>query len=100
MAVIHKAHFVFCVNQGQTHQPFLVTFDLTDPGAVAAAAAEILQCFGYVDVLINNAGISYRGTISDTIVDVDRKVMEINYFGPVALTKGRHLGIRAVNISH
>lgn len=74
-------------SQGQTHQPFLVTFDLTDPGAVAAAAAEILQCFGYVDVLINNAGISYRGTISDTVVDVDRKVMEINYFGPVALTK-------------
>uniref|UniRef100_A0A8C6HSM5 Dehydrogenase/reductase SDR family member 7B n=1 Tax=Mus spicilegus TaxID=10103 RepID=A0A8C6HSM5_MUSSI len=74
-------------SQGQTHQPFVVTFDLADPGTIAAAAAEILQCFGYVDVLINNAGISYRGTISDTIVDVDRKVMEINYFGPVALTK-------------
>lgn len=74
-------------SQGQTHQPCVVTFDLADPGAIAPAAAEILQCFGYVDILINNAGISYRGGISDTIVDVDRKVMEINYFGPVALTK-------------
>ncbi|XP_038941337.1 dehydrogenase/reductase SDR family member 7B isoform X3 [Rattus norvegicus] len=74
-------------SQGQTHQPCVVTFDLADPGAIAPAAAEILQCFGYVDILINNAGISYRGAISDTIVDVDRKVMEINYFGPVALTK-------------
>ncbi|CAO2643444.1 Dehydrogenase/reductase SDR family member 7B [Lemmus lemmus] len=73
--------------QGQTYKPYTVTFDLTDPGAIAAAATKILQCFGYVDILINNAGVSYRGTISDTILDVDRKVMEINYFGPVALTK-------------
>ncbi|XP_037019096.2 dehydrogenase/reductase SDR family member 7B isoform X2 [Artibeus jamaicensis] len=71
----------------QTHRPFTVTFDLTDPGAVVAATAEILQCFGYVDVLINNAGVSYRGAILDTTTDVDKRVMETNYFGPVALTK-------------
>ncbi|XP_022347218.1 dehydrogenase/reductase SDR family member 7B [Enhydra lutris kenyoni] len=71
----------------QTHKPYTVTFDLTDPGAIVAATAEILQCFGHVDVLINNAGISYRGTIVDTTTDVDKKVMETNYFGPVALTK-------------
>lgn len=84
----------FLFGQGQTHKPYMVTFDLTDPGAIAAAAVEILQCFGYVDILINNAGVSYRGAIRDTIVDVDRRVMEINYFGPVALTKGGwHLGV-------
>ncbi|KAM8955638.1 dehydrogenase/reductase SDR family member 7B isoform 1-T1 [Lycaon pictus] len=71
----------------QTHKPYMVTFDLADPGAIIAATAEILQCFGYVDVLINNAGISYRGAIVDTTTDVDKKVMETNYFGPVALTK-------------
>ena len=52
-------------------------------------AEEILKCVAHVDVLINNAGISYRGTIVDTAVEVDRKVMETNYFGPVALTKGK-----------
>ncbi|XP_045680613.1 dehydrogenase/reductase SDR family member 7B isoform X4 [Phyllostomus hastatus] len=71
----------------QTHKPFTVTFDLTDPEAVVGATAEILQCFGYVDVLINNAGVSYRGAILDTTTDVDKRVMETNYFGPVALTK-------------
>ncbi|KAL6052340.1 hypothetical protein STEG23_014453 [Scotinomys teguina] len=76
-----------CTSQGQTHKPYMVTFDLADPGTIAAGAAEILQCFGYVDILINNAGVSYRGAISDTVVDVDRRVMEVNYFGPVALTK-------------
>lgn len=80
--------------QKQTHKPYTVTFDLADTGATVAAAAEILQCFGYVDVLINNAGISYRGTITDTTVDVDKRVMETNYFGPIALTKGNSLGFK------
>ncbi|KAM5308121.1 dehydrogenase/reductase SDR family member 7B isoform 1-T7 [Glossophaga mutica] len=83
-----KVHLVSIISdQVQTHKPFTVTFDLTDPGAVIAATAEILQCFGYVDVLINNAGVSYRGAILDTTTDVDKRVMETNYFGPVALTK-------------
>lgn len=73
--------------QKKTHKPFTVTFDLADSEAIVAAGAEILQCFGYVDILINNAGISYRGAIVDTTVDVDKKVMETNYFGTVALTK-------------
>lgn len=75
-------------DQVQTHTPRMVTFDLADTGATIAAAAEILQCFGHMDVLVNNAGVSYRGTILDTPVDVDRRVMETNYFGPIALTKG------------
>nr|XP_020028021.1 dehydrogenase/reductase SDR family member 7B isoform X1 [Castor canadensis] len=74
-------------SQRHTHKPYTVTFDLADPKAITAAATQILQCFGYVDILVNNAGISYRGTILDTTVDVDKRVMEINYFGPIALTK-------------
>ncbi|XP_012871726.1 PREDICTED: dehydrogenase/reductase SDR family member 7B [Dipodomys ordii] len=81
--------FTCCLvfDQGQTYKPSTVAFDLTDPPSIAAAASKILQSFGYVDILINNAGISYRGTIVDTKMDVDRKVMETNYFGPIALTK-------------
>nr|XP_033770729.1 dehydrogenase/reductase SDR family member 7B isoform X1 [Geotrypetes seraphini] len=73
--------------QDVTHKPHAVTFDLSDTEAVASAVGEILKCVGHVDILINNAGISYRGTILDTEVDVDRTLMETNYFGPVALTK-------------
>ncbi|XP_066546005.1 dehydrogenase/reductase SDR family member 7B-like, partial [Amia ocellicauda] len=71
----------------QTYTPSTVTFDLSDTETVASAAEEIVKCHGHVDILINNAGISYRGTILDTAVDVDKEVMDINYFGPIALTK-------------
>lgn len=88
-------HLVSVVSdQVQTHSPYTVTFDLTDPGTIVAATAEILQCFGHVDVLINNAGVSYRGAIVDTTMDVDKRVMETNYFGPIALTKGNNLGLK------
>lgn len=72
----------------QTYTPSTVTFDLADRDTVDRAAQEILRCYGQVDVLINNAGISYRGNILNTHVSVQRDVMETNYFGPIALTQG------------
>lgn len=48
---------------------------------------EALQFTGVVDVLINNAGISQRALAMDTGLSVDRRIMEIDYFGAVALTK-------------
>ncbi|KAG7266670.1 hypothetical protein CRUP_038058 [Coryphaenoides rupestris] len=71
----------------QTYAPRTVTFDLAEAETVVRAAEEILQCYGQVDVLINNAGISYRGNILDTDLSVQRAVMDTNYFGPIALTQ-------------
>ncbi|XP_040212981.1 dehydrogenase/reductase SDR family member 7B isoform X3 [Rana temporaria] len=71
----------------QVYKPHMVIFDLSDVEAVTSAATEILQLAGKVDILINNAGISYRGTILNTKITVDRMIMDTNYFGPVALTK-------------
>lgn len=48
---------------------------------------KLIEQAGRIDILINNAGISQRGLVKDTKLDVDRKIMEINYFGAVALTK-------------
>ena len=45
------------------------------------------EAFGRIDVLINNGGISQRSHAMETKSEVDRKIMEINYFGTVELTK-------------
>ncbi|KAG2455430.1 DRS7B reductase, partial [Polypterus senegalus] len=71
----------------KVHAPSIVTFDLSDMEMVASGAEEILKCYGHVDILLNNAGISYRGAILETSVQVDQELMNVNYFGPVALTK-------------
>lgn len=46
-----------------------------------------INLFGHVDMLINNAGISQRSFVKDTQFDVYKKIMDINYFGAVSLTK-------------
>ncbi|XP_033100700.1 dehydrogenase/reductase SDR family protein 7-like [Anneissia japonica] len=71
----------------ETHIPIVITLDLEDTDDLPARAIEMLECYGRVDVLINNGGISYRGVARETDIDIDRKVMNINYFGAVALTK-------------
>ncbi|KAM9746634.1 dehydrogenase/reductase SDR family member 7B isoform 2-T2 [Menidia menidia] len=85
--VVNELTAVSGDTQKQTFPPSSVVFDLADAGTVSRAAEEILKLYGHVDVLINNAGISYRGNILDTHISVHRDVMETNYFGPVALTQ-------------
>ena len=56
---------------------------------MTSKVAEAAAIFGRIDILVNNAGISYRGCIEDTTLDVDQSLMTVNYFGQVALTKGK-----------
>ncbi len=65
----------------------VVPFDVTDEIGRSAAYGQVISRFGHVDLLINNAGLSQRSQAKDTQFGVDRRVMEINYFAPVALTK-------------
>jgi short-subunit dehydrogenase len=46
-----------------------------------------VKVFGSIDILINNAGISMRGLLSETATDVLHKVMDVNFFGAVYCTK-------------
>jgi len=43
--------------------------------------------FGQVDILVNNAGVSQRSLVLETDFSVDRRIMEVNYFSVVSLTK-------------
>lgn len=61
--------------------------DLCEADQVQAAAEAAQQWKGHIDLLINNAGVSQRGFVSQTPLEVDRRVFEINYFAVVALTK-------------
>lgn len=47
----------------------------------------VIERFGQIDVLINNAGISQRSLIQDTLYKVDARLMNINYLGTITLTK-------------
>jgi short-subunit dehydrogenase len=65
----------------------ILPLDLAQPDTLKLCVEAAVQLFGHVDILINNGGISQRSLAKDTLLTVDRQVMEIDYFGTVALTK-------------
>lgn len=67
-------------------QVAVLPLDLTQFDA-EAAAREAAGFFGPVDILVNNAGISQRSLMLETSMDVYRRIMELDFFAPVALAK-------------
>jgi short-subunit dehydrogenase len=65
----------------------LLPFDLADTSNASGLTAQIINKFGRIDILINNGGYSQRAEAMDTSIDLDRQLMEVNYFSYVALTK-------------
>jgi len=65
----------------------IVTFDVSNTNEINQAANQVIEKFGKIDILINNAGVSQRALVKDAPIEIDRKIMEINFFGTVALTK-------------
>jgi short-subunit dehydrogenase len=66
----------------------VITCDLSDKASVADLSERALNvCHQRIDVLINNGGVSSRSRFLDTKLDVDEKVMQINFFAGVALAK-------------
>jgi NAD(P)-dependent dehydrogenase (short-subunit alcohol dehydrogenase family) len=66
---------------------FARTCDVTQEEDCSKAIQEILDLFGRIDVLINNAGVTQISLFQDTPVAVLRRVMEVNFFGALYCTK-------------
>jgi len=60
-----------------------LALEVTDPDSVAAAAEQAQD----VTVLINNAGASVGGTFLETPVDDVRREFDINFYGPLLVTR-------------
>ncbi|MCX7944808.1 MAG: SDR family oxidoreductase [Deltaproteobacteria bacterium] len=57
-------------------------YDVSDFEAVKSAAEETLSK-GDLDILVNNAGIGYSNDLADTPIDVWKRLVDVNFFGPI-----------------
>lgn len=76
-----------CARDGARPAPCILPFDISDLDSLPAQAQAAHAFFGRIDVLINNAGIGARGYVVDMDMAVQQRVMQVNYFGQIALTK-------------
>ncbi|XP_052544150.1 dehydrogenase/reductase SDR family member 7C [Tympanuchus pallidicinctus] len=70
-----------------TYTPKLILLDISDIDCIQDVAKEILNCYGCVDILINNASMKVKGAVQSISLELDKKIMDANYFGPITLTK-------------
>jgi len=78
--------------------------DVTDAAAIGSCVEAVVADHGHLDAVVNNAGAGHIGTIENEDVDAVRRVMEVNFFGVVAVTKAvlphlRATGGRLVTVS-
>ncbi len=65
----------------------ILPLDLSQHNDMEEKAKIVLEKFSRIDILINNGGISQRSLVTETDLKMDKKIMDINFFGAVALTK-------------
>ncbi|RFA11579.1 short-chain dehydrogenase [Subtercola boreus] len=69
--------------------------DITDPQAAAALVDDVAATHGRLDAVVNNAGSGHVGTLELDSLDEARRVMEVNYFGVLNVTRPAMPHLRA-----
>lgn len=64
-----------------------VRCDVSNRDAVMHAMALVIERFGGIDVLVNNAGITHRSRVVDTQPGVFERVMAVNFYGALHCTQ-------------
>ena len=64
-----------------------VVLDVTDIAAVNETAKKLIERYHRIDVSILNAGVSQRSLAAETALSVDKRLMNINYFGAISVAK-------------
>lgn len=62
--------------------------DLSDPGATRSLIDATDERFGRIDVLVNSAGLSLRGSVTDTTVELWDQLFAVNVRAPFILMQG------------
>ena len=73
-----------CKNPALVH---VLSFDLENTEMLPQKAADAIRIFGRIDLLINSGGISQRSLAIDTTLATEERLMRINFWGTVALSK-------------
>lgn len=76
-----------CAQLAHPHQAKILPFDLIDVAGAKTIADQAMGLFGQLDIVILNAGLAQRSLVQETTFDVYRNLMDVNYFGNVALTQ-------------
>ncbi|MBB6273278.1 short-subunit dehydrogenase [Pedobacter cryoconitis] len=73
-----------CKNQINVH---VLSLDLENTASLNDKARDAQKIFGQIDLLINSGGLSQRSLALETELAVEQKIMAVNFWGTVTLSK-------------
>lgn len=65
----------------------ILPYDLSDLTHIGELTDKAITLFGRIDIAFLNAGISQRSKTLDTSSAVDQKIMDVNFFAPMMISK-------------
>src|SRR5271154_627618 len=65
----------------------VVPTDVTKPEERQRLLSQVVERFGGLDVLINNAGIASWAHFADSSEEILRQIMEVNFFAPAEMIR-------------
>lgn len=86
--------------EGYAGQALPLKLDVTDPGQVDEAVKKVIDTFGQIDVLVNNAGIGYFAAVEESEETEVRRMFEINLFGLARMMHAVLPGMRERRSGH
>ena len=66
---------------------FTLPLDVTHPETLQPAFQKILERYKRLDMVVINAGIGQRAAVAETTDEVERRIMDVNFFGCTSLTR-------------
>ncbi|TAE93424.1 MAG: SDR family NAD(P)-dependent oxidoreductase, partial [Runella slithyformis] len=81
---LERVKLMLKISDGQV---LVLPMDVTDFGKAELLTQQVIAHFGQIDYMVHNAGISQRGAVQGTSLDVYQRLMDVNFFSTVALTK-------------
>lgn len=73
-----------CKNQFDVH---VLSLDLEDTAELVNKTKEALKIYSKIDLLVNAGGLGQRSSVLETELSVEQKIMNVNFWGSVALSK-------------
>jgi NAD(P)-dependent dehydrogenase (short-subunit alcohol dehydrogenase family) len=79
--------------------------DVTQPCSIQEAVGWVIQRFGHIDVLVNNAGYAIRGAVEEVPIEQAQQMFDVNLFGVMRMIQAvvphmrRQQTGRIINIS-
>ena len=65
----------------------ILPMDVEKHDEIESKTKEAIVLLGHIDVFVNNAGITQRSTVLESSLSLDKKIMDVNFFGNVGISR-------------